>query len=229
MRRVFMSSRTGFPGKPLRVCFRPWIVLGVAVLFSCGSRQNGEAERAYLAAMEAYSRENYPETIVQTRRALKADRDFYQAEFLLGKALFFAGKEGALAIFSRLVKRRPEYTEARLWRIRCLVLEGRHGEAAGLLDQELSLNPSDWRPLYLYALLAQKTGDYEKRFSMGRQAETVLSDSAKVYLDLAAAWYALELKDRAAAYLEKARTVSGANIPLGKIEETLKHSIGGEP
>ncbi|MDR0998674.1 MAG: tetratricopeptide repeat protein [Treponema sp.] len=209
---------------------RPWIILGAAILFSCGSRQNGEAERAYLAAAEAYGRENYPEALAQVRLALKADRNFYQAGFLLGKTLFFSGEEDeALAVFSRLVKRRPEYTEARLWLIRCLVLEGKHGEAASLLDRELSFNPSDWRPLYLYALLARKTGDYEKRLSMGRQAETVLSDSAKVYLDLALAWYALELKDRAAAYLEKAQTVSGANIPFGIIEETLKRSIGGEP
>jgi tetratricopeptide (TPR) repeat protein len=209
-----------------------WIILGLgaAMLFSCGSRQNGEAGRAYLAAAEAYSGENYPEALAQARRAIKAERDFYQAEFLLGRALFFAGEEDeALMVFSRLVKRLPEYTEARLWRIRCLVLGGRYGEAESLLDRELSFNPSDWRPLYLYALLAQKTGDYEKRLSMGRQAETALNDSAKVYLDLAVAWYALELKDRAAAYLEKAQTVSGANIPFGRIEETLKRSIGGEP
>ncbi|MDR3191866.1 MAG: tetratricopeptide repeat protein [Treponema sp.] len=209
--------------------FRLWIVLGAALLFSCG-RNKGEAERAYLAAVEAYGGENYQEALVQVHRALKADRAFYQAEFLLGKALFFAGEEaGALEVFSRLVKRRPEYTEARLWRIRCLVLAGRHGEAEKLLDRELSFNSSDWRPLYLYALLAQKTGDYEKRLSMGRRAEMTLSDSAKVYLDLAVAWYALELKDRAAAYLEKAQTVSGSNIPLGRIEETLKQSFGGEP
>jgi tetratricopeptide (TPR) repeat protein len=210
--------------------FRLGILLGAALLFSCCSRNTGEAERAYLAAAEAYGGENYQEALVQARRALKADRAFYQAEFLLGKTLFFAGEEaGALEVFSRLAKRRPEHTEARLWRIRCLVLAGRYGEAAKLLDRELSFNASDWRPLYLYALLAQKTGDYEKRLSMGRRAEMTLSDSAKVYLDLAVAWYSLELKDRAALYLEKAQTVSGSNIPLGRIEETLKQYIGGEP
>jgi tetratricopeptide (TPR) repeat protein len=215
---------------PSRRRFRLWIVLGGAILFSCASRNRGEAERAYLAAAEAYGEENYQEALAQVRRALKEDRGFYQAEFLLGKTLFFAGEEmEALEVFSRLVKRRPEYTEARLWRIRCLVLEGRYGEAANLLDRELSFNASDWRPLYLYALLAQKTGDYEKRLSMGRRAEMALSDSAKVYLDLAVAWYALELKDRAALYLKKAQTVSGSNIPLGRIEETLRQAIGGEP
>jgi tetratricopeptide (TPR) repeat protein len=210
--------------------FPLWIILGGVTLFSCASRKNGEAERAYLAALEAYGGENYREALAQVRRALKADRGFYQAEFLLGKALFFSGEEAeALAVFSRLVKRRPEHSEARLWRIRCLILEGRYGEAENLLDRELSFNFSDWRPLYLYALLAQKTGDYEKRLSMGRQAEMALADSAKVYLDLALTWQALELNDRAAAYLEKARAVSGSNIPPGRIEETLQHSIGGEP
>jgi tetratricopeptide (TPR) repeat protein len=210
---------------PSRRYLRLWIVLSAALVFSC-VRNEGEAERAYLAATEAYGGENYEEALVQIRRALKADRAFYQAELLLGKTLFFAGEEAeALEVFSRLVKRRPEYTEARLWRIRCLVLAGRSEEAAELLDRELSFNSSDWRPLYLYALLAQKTGDYEKRLSMGRRAEMTLSDSAKVYLDLAVAWYSLELKDRAASYLEKARTISGSNIPLGRIEETLKQSI----
>jgi tetratricopeptide (TPR) repeat protein len=220
--------KPSFPSSCRR--FRLWIILSGVILFSCASRKNGEAERAYLSALEAYGGENYQEALAQARRALKADRGFYQAEFLLGKTLFFTGEEaGALAVFSRLVKRRPEYTEARLWRIRCLILEGRYGEAENLLDQELSFNFSDWRPLYLYALLAQKTGDYEKRLSLGRQAEMVLADSAKVYLDLAVAWYALELNDRAAVYLEKAQAVSGSNIPLGRIKETLQHSIGGEP
>ncbi|MDR0449693.1 MAG: tetratricopeptide repeat protein [Treponema sp.] len=215
---------------PARRRFRPWIILGAVILFSCDSRKSGEAERAYLAAAEAYGGENYREALAQARRALKADRGFYQAEFLLGKALYFAGEEAeALAVFSRLAKRRPEYTEARLWRIRCLVLGGRYGEAESLLDRELSFNFSDWRPLYLYALLARKTGDYEKRLSMGRQAETALSDSAKLYLDLALAWQALGLNDRAAGYLEKAKTVSGSSVPFGMIEETLKQFTGGEP
>jgi tetratricopeptide (TPR) repeat protein len=204
--------------------------LAAVFLFSCAFPKAGDAERDYLAAVEAYGAENYPEALVLARRALKADRRFYQAEFLLGKILFFSGEEAeARKLFSALAKRRPEYTEARLWRIRCLVLGEQYAEAVVLLDKELSLNASDWRVLYLYALLAQKTGDYEKRLSMGRQAETVLSDGAKVYLDMAVTWHALGFKDRAEEYLEKARIISGSNTPLRRIEEILERfPEGGE-
>jgi tetratricopeptide (TPR) repeat protein len=200
--------------------------LGIALiavsLFSC-SRRDGEAERAYLAATEAYRLEDYPEVIGQCRRALETDRGFYQAEFLLGKTLFFSGEEAeALKVFTRLTKKHPEYTEARLWLVRCLVLGGQYGQAAVLLDRELSFNSTDWRALYLYALLAQRTGDYEKRLSMGRQAETALGDSARVYLDLAIAWHALGLEERAGDYLKKAQTVSGSNASLQRIEESLE-------
>jgi tetratricopeptide (TPR) repeat protein len=92
-------------------------------------------------------------------------------------------------------------------------------EAQRALDRELSFNPNDWRVLYLYALLAGNTGDYEKHLVMGRRAETALSDSAKVYLDMALTWRSLELEDRAEAYFEKARIVSGDNTIARQILE----------
>ncbi|GHV39333.1 hypothetical protein AGMMS49546_11210 [Spirochaetia bacterium] len=186
------------------------------ILSGCkGEHPTAEAERAYIAAVEAYGAEKYEEAHDLVRQALSRDRKFYQAEFLEARILFFTGKEdGAAKIFAKLASRHREYTEARIWYIRCLILSGEYEKARGLIEGELSFNSSDWRIYYLYSLLAQKTGDYEKRLSMDRHAETVLTDSARVYMDMALTWQALGLEKRAADYLEKARTVSGSNVSL---------------
>ncbi|GHT92860.1 hypothetical protein FACS1894140_5480 [Spirochaetia bacterium] len=206
--------------------------LNIAILFTlcvclsifsgCGTHK-AEAERAYIAAIDAYGAEKYEEAYTFVRQALSWDRKFYQAEFLEGRILFFTGNEGeAKKIFARLVFRYPEYTEARIWYIRVLILNGEYERAQNLIEQELSFNSSDWRIYYLYGLLAQKTGDYEKRLSMNRHAETVLTDSAKVYMDMAAVWQALGLEQRVNNYLEKARLISGGNILLQQFMEGLK-------
>lgn len=188
----------------------------------CGAHK-AEAEKAYIAAVDAYGAEKYEEALVFIRQALVRDRKFYQAEFLEGRILFFTGNEAeAKKTFARLVTRHPEYIEARIWYIRTLILNGEYEKAEGLIEGELSFNTSDWRIYYLYALLAQKQKDYEKRLSMGRHAETALRDSAKVYMDMAAAWQALGLEERVKNYLEKASLISGANILPEQLKDGFK-------
>jgi tetratricopeptide (TPR) repeat protein len=199
------------------------------VLFSACEPQSDRAAGAYVAAAEAYGQERYAEALEYVRESLRLDVHFYQAWLLEGKILFFQDRrEEAAQVFSKLSAKRPEYTEARIWKLRCLVLmvrplgenqEEAINEAQEALDRELSFNPNDWRVLYLYALLAGNTGDYEKHLVMGRRAETALSDSAKVYLDMALTWRSLELEDRAELYFEKARIVSGDNAIAGQILE----------
>ncbi|MDR2747210.1 MAG: tetratricopeptide repeat protein [Treponema sp.] len=201
---------------------------GILLLAACapGSGQKDRAERAYVAAAEAYSRERFAEALEYAGECLKIDPGFYQARLLEGKILFFQNRlEEAEKSFAGLCAKHPEYTEARIWNLRCLVLSldkpgGRDPkEVQGALDRELSFNPSDWRILYLYALLAGNTGDWEKRLSMGRRAESALSDSAKLYLDMALSWRSLGLENRAAAALEKARIVAGENGSLSRLAE----------
>lgn len=223
-------------------------------LVACGARGfsgadgRDRAEGIYIAAAEAYSQERYPEALEYLQESLRLDPNFYQARLLEGKVLFFLNRtEEAEERFAKLAARYPEYTEARLWNLRCLVISASaagpasaagsvaaagSAAAAGLpsskkkleealsaLDRELSFNPTDWRVLYLYALLAGNTGDWEKRLSMGRRAEAALSDSAKVYLDMAITWHSLGLEDRAESFLEKARIVSGKNLSLARLGE----------
>jgi tetratricopeptide (TPR) repeat protein len=208
------------------------LLAGILLLGSCAPGPGGgeRAERAYLAAAEAYAEERFGEALEYAGESLKIDPDFYQARLLEGKILFFQDRpEKAAELFAALSAKHPEYTEARLWNLRCMVLSGKDPEEVqAALDRELSFNPSDWRVLYLYALLAGGRGDWEKRLSMGRRAESALSDSAKVYLDMALSWHSLGLKDRAALALEKARIVSGGNISLTRLGDAAAELIGGQ-
>jgi tetratricopeptide (TPR) repeat protein len=199
---------------------------GVLLLACAGAERKDRAEQAYAAAVEAYGQERFAEALDHTEESLRIDPDFYQARLLEGKILFFQNRrEEAGKKFAGLCAKYPEYTEARLWNLRCLVLSLEGGgsgrkklkEVQTALDRELSYNPSDWRVLYLYALLAGNTGDWEKRLSMGRRAETALSDSAKLYLDMALSWHSLGLEDRAVLSLEKARIIAGGNISLARL------------
>jgi tetratricopeptide (TPR) repeat protein len=141
---------------------------------------------------------------------------------LEAKILFFDGKEAeAEKRFAGLVSKYPSYTEARIWHIRCLILSGRYDAALLELENELAFNSTDWRVYYLYALLGAKTNNYEQRLAMNRKAETVLSDSAKVYMDLALTWHALGMEGKAREYLGKAGTVSGSSVSMSRIENAI--------
>jgi tetratricopeptide (TPR) repeat protein len=213
-------------GGPLILLFIAGLILG-----GCAPKTGGRdrAERAYLAAAEAYAEERFGEALEYLGESLRIDPDFYQARFLEGKILFFQNRlEKAAELFAGLCAKHPEYTEARLWNLRCLVLSGKDPRIVQeALDRELSFNPSDWRVLYLYALLAGNNGDWEKRLSMGRRAENALSDSAKVYLDMALSWHSLGLKDRAVLALEKARILSGGNMSLARLGDAAAELIDG--
>jgi tetratricopeptide (TPR) repeat protein len=205
------------------------VVFFAALLAACNPDGNRLApEGAYVAATEAYAQERYTEALEYVRESLRINPGFHQARFLEGKILFFQNRlDEAQKTFSALTVKYPEYTEARIWTLRCMVLsipgndmpehEKRVIEARTSLEKELTFNSTDWRVFYLYALLAGKAGDWEKRLSMGRRAETALSDSSKVYLDMAFTWHSLGLEDRAGRSLEKARVVSGTNISLAQM------------
>ncbi|GHV96653.1 hypothetical protein AGMMS50293_29730 [Spirochaetia bacterium] len=188
--------------------------------------RRAEAENAYIAAVDAYAAANYVKSLELINKAIALDRNFYQAIFLEGKIHFFMDQlPEAEAIFSRLDSKYPAFTEARIWNIRCLILREDYAKAKTLLDRELSFNQTDWRVYTLYALLAQKTNNYEERISMNRRAESVLSGSASVYMDTALTWHSLGLEDRAKTYLEKARALTGTNVSLQELEKAMNTAL----
>jgi tetratricopeptide (TPR) repeat protein len=205
----------------------------LSAAFSICACNNGSvdlrAEKIYLAAVEAYTEQQYGPALEFIHEARRVDKDFYQVDFLEAKIIFFQGNEDeAERLFLRLIKKYPSYTEARIWYIRCLIISGQNGKALSKLEEELSFNNTDWRVYYLYALLGQKTNNYEQRLSMNRKAETALTESAKVYMDLALIWQALGMNSRAGDYLRKAETVSGSNISMGRLESALEQVIGDD-
>jgi tetratricopeptide (TPR) repeat protein len=103
--------------------------------------------------------------------------------------------------------------------------DGDYGPAREALDAQLSLNASDWRFYYQYALLARATGESEKSLSMLNRASAYLEESGKVYIDLAKTWYALGMDDRSLRCLEKAEGVIGQGTNLFADVERLKASI----
>jgi len=200
------------------------VVLSVSICFySCDGKANRiEAEKAYIAAVDAYEDEQYAGSLEHVRHAIKLDRNFYQASFLEGKILFFSGEmEQAQKIFSKLSSRYPAFIEAKIWNIRCLIIKGDLETAKKLLDKELSYNQTDWRIYSLYSLVAQKENNYEERLAMNRKAESMLTDSAGVYIDMAIIWRTIGLKDRAQIYLKKAQIVSDSNISISELEGAL--------
>ncbi|MDR1893341.1 MAG: tetratricopeptide repeat protein [Spirochaetales bacterium] len=205
---------------------RPSFLLAVFVsltpLLACSPKVKPEAGGLYLAAVEAYVGKNYSEALLLAGQALNRNPGFIQAAFLRGKALFFSDRLGeAQKEFERLASRRPQYTEARIWNIRCLILLGSYDEARRLLEAEIAFNSEDWQTYYLYALLSEKTDDYEQRLYMNRRAEAALTAAAKVFLDQALIFSVLGLPGRTAEYLEKAKTLAGDNASLAEMEEAF--------
>lgn len=199
------------------------------LFFSCKNADSGYCEKAYIEAADAYAGNELDKVIDLTGNILSVDRNFYQAALLNAKALFFAGNASeAESCLKKLVKKVPEYTEARIWYIRVLILNGKYQEAEKMLEKELSYNQTDWRLYYQYAVLANRTDDYEKRLSMLQRAETALTDSSKVFMDEALFWYELGLEDRSKEYIDKAKSVSGSDKNVLAFEKAINQLIEGD-
>lgn len=202
-----------------------WIIVALVLFVAC-SESSGESERKYMMAVDTYAKDDINGTNVILDELLKNDSDFYPALFLKGKLLFFTSEtEEALKIFNKLKKKYPEYTEARLWAVRCLINEENYIEAKKVLDRELSFNSTDWRFYYQYALVSERMGNYEERIFMLKRAEQHANESGKVYLDLAKLWYALEMNERSKGSLEKASVLLVDNKVLGDSILSLKREL----
>jgi len=132
----------------------------------------------------------------------------FQADFLEAKICFFTGDflQGQ-KMLSVLTKNHPEFTEARLWEIRCCLMCEDLERAEELLKKEIVINPTDWRGFYLYSLLFQKKGSLDEELVMLKNAEISLEDSAKVYASMAKVWGVLGMQGREESYFKKAMLI----------------------
>jgi tetratricopeptide (TPR) repeat protein len=204
------------------------LAIGAFVLdtVACRTDIGWSAGKEYVAAVEQYSSGDLAGSMRLAREIIRKDREFYPAQLLEGKILFFTDDlAGAKRVFATLARKEPRYTDARLWYIRTLIVSGDNATAQRELDRELSFNTSDWRFYYLYALLARATNESEKRIAMLNKAAVYLEESGKVYIDLAKTWHDLAQDDRALRFLEKAGSVAGNDGELFAGVEKLKVTI----
>lgn len=197
----------------------------MGMLQGCDSLESTEEERAtlYLSALDAYSQQDFSRTVDLCREVLAQDKDLIQARLLEAKARFFLD-DGMAAekILSELVDRHPEFTDARLWLIRLLILQGQRERAADLVRRELELNETDWRVHYLGGLLHSQNQDYSSQLASLQQAQRALSDGAKVYLDLTRLWLLMGMEDYAQQQLDRARLLAPAQGEMQVLLDTME-------
>ncbi|MBQ0003807.1 MAG: hypothetical protein KBT21_09760 [Treponema sp.] len=178
------------------------LLLSFSILFSC--KNTGNAEKFYLAAVNSYAKQDLESASFYCEKALSQDRSFYQADFLQAKVFFMKKNyEESYSITKKLIKKYPQYTDARIWNIRSLILLDKLEDAEKLLITELSFNNSDWRTYYLYSVLYAKQNKIDLQLAMLNRSELALTDSMKVYHELFTIWDVLEVKDKAASYKMK--------------------------
>ena len=190
--------------------------LVICILCSCiffvSCKNNATAEKFYLSAVDSYAEHDFENALVFLKQAKKQDSSLYQAQYLEGKILFFQNKyEDAAKIFEKLVKKYPQYTDSRLFLIRCNIFLGNLSEAEKKLNQELSFNSTDWRIFYLYSMLYGKQNQLDKQLMMLNRTELAIKDTKKVYDNLAFLWDELGVRDKAVNYKVKSNILIKEN------------------
>lgn len=195
-------------------------------LISCNRNISKEdSNKLYLSALDAYSSENYTESLVYLEILKKNNNKYYQADLLKGKILFFQKDyESSLKIFNKLIKKYPNFYEAKIWYIRDLIILKNYQEAKKQLDIELSFNQTDWRIYYLYSVLEDATDNIDQKIIMLNRAELALTDSAKIYMELSDIMSILDLKETSNDYLLKAKIVAGSNTSLTSLQNAINNN-----
>ena len=198
-------------------------ILVLAVFVGCNHKNPQLGYELYLSGLKSYSEKDFSAVKKICQEALKHDKTLFQAELLRIKSLFFLNElEAAESAVEKLLKKVPQYTDARLWYIRFLIFQEKFNEAAPLLDEALTFNETDWRIYYLKGLVNSKNQDYSSQLAALQQAERALADGAKVYLDLTHLWMVLGMESQVEKQLEKARILTPSKGELRVLLETLE-------
>ena len=210
---VFFAKIAGMTG----------LVLMLALLVGCNQKNPQLGYELYLSGLEAYSEKDFSTAEKICLEAVKQDKELFQAELLRIKSLFFLNElEKSHVLLEKLLKKVPQYTDARLWYIRFMIFQENFQMAAALLEEELIFNETDWRIHYLKGLINSKNQDYSSQLAALQQAERALSDGAKVYLDLTRLWLVLGMDSQVEKQLEKARVLTPSKGELRILLETLE-------
>lgn len=181
-------------------------------LTSC-KKEDDSWYKLYLSAVDAYSVHDFDSALFYLSGAAKAKKNDLQINFLLSKILFFQEDyEKCNLILTQLIKKHPDFTEGKIWKIRCDILLENYDLAKKELDDELIINMTDWRVFYLYSLLSKNQEKFDDQLVMLKNAELSLQDAAKVYAASAMTWGMLGMESKEADYILKAKVI-------GNVEE----------
>ena len=165
--------------------------------------------KKYIYAIESYTKQDFVNAMKFANLTIKSDSSFYQAHLLKAKIFYFDDLlDKSESILRKLVKKYPEYTDARIWYIRVLIAQKKYNEAEKYLIKELSFNSGDCRVFYQYGILCGELNRLDEQLSMYRKTENLLKDNSKVYIELANIWLLLDMPERALDELDKAELFS---------------------
>lgn len=189
------------------------LILCFSFLFFGCKKDNAMANKLYLQSLDAYSKQDFSLSIEFAKKAYELNHNLIQGKLLMAKSYFFLGDyTKTQELLQSLIKKHPEYTDARIWNIRVLIFLENFQQAKTCLEKELLINQTDWRVYHLYALLAKSEGDFETQISMLEKAEMALMDGAKVFGEISDIWQGLGLEDRAKKNTLKQNILLGSEI-----------------
>lgn len=182
------------------------LIILIPFFLFCGCSNVEKAQSYYLDAVSEYKNQDFERALMQVNKAIGEKSDFYQAEFLKAKILFFTKDyQGAETIFKRLTKQKSENYDFKLWLLRCLIFNEKFEEADLYLTKLIQSNTEDWRLYYYKAQIAKHENNFEKYFSNLNTADSFLKDSSAVYLDLGLIWHEFGMPEKSSLYYSKAQ------------------------
>lgn len=190
------------------------VLLSVISIFiiSC-EKNNDDSTKLYLSALEEYSSRNLDESLAILKLAKQSGKSTPQIDFLTAKIYFFQNKyDVSSKILDKLIKKNKDFTEARIWKIRCDIALEDYVLAKEELEKEITLNMTDWRIFYLYSLLSQKSKKIDEQLIMLNNAELCLQEAAKVFNSAAMTWGLLGMDEKENFYLQKAKILENQDI-----------------
>ena len=196
----------------MKKSFIVFLLFSLIFISSC-KKNNEDATKLYLSALEEYSSKNLDQALAILKLAKQAGKSSPQIDFLTAKIYFFQNDyEECSKLLDKILKKNKDFTEARIWKIRCDIVSGNYELAEEELEREISLNMTDWRIFYLYSLLSQKNEKIDEQLIMLNNAEVCLQDAAKVFNSAAMTWGLLGMDEKEKLYLQKAKVLENSNI-----------------
>ncbi len=148
--------------------------LYVFALFSCRNRETTTIEpdlhREYFAARNSYEQGDYQNAYTRFLDLMTKAKNFLPIQLQLAKTQILLGQlEEADKRLRKIVKKKPEYYEARLWYARLVLQQGNYRQAERLLRELLQLDSSASQVYYYMAILYSKDDFSEHNLALALQ------------------------------------------------------------